>query len=70
MARFNKVQVICAMKETGMVPVFYNSDINLTGGVYSPIGIGLSTNYTIMKDKKIGDPTKTLSFGIGILKKF
>ena len=29
MARFNKVQVICAMKETGMVPVFYNSDINI-----------------------------------------
>lgn len=28
MARFNKVQVICAMKETGMVPVFYNSDID------------------------------------------
>ena len=26
MAKFNKVQVITAMRETGMVPVFYNSD--------------------------------------------
>ena len=26
MARFNKVQVITAMRATGMVPVFYNSD--------------------------------------------
>ena len=26
MARFNKVQVIQAMHDTGMVPVFYNSD--------------------------------------------
>ena len=33
MARFNKVQVICAMKETGMVPVFYNSDINICKNV-------------------------------------
>ena len=26
MAKFNKVQVITAMRATGMVPVFYNSD--------------------------------------------
>ena len=29
MARFNKIQVITAMKETGMVPVFFNSDIDI-----------------------------------------
>lgn len=29
MARFNKVQVITAMKATGMVPVFYNSDLDI-----------------------------------------
>ena len=29
MARFNKVQVLTAMKETGMVPVFFNSDIDI-----------------------------------------
>ena len=42
MARFNKVQVIQAMRATGMVPVFFNSDIEVckhvigacyTGGV-------------------------------------
>ena len=26
MAKYNKLQVIAAMKETGMVPVFYNAD--------------------------------------------
>ena len=25
--RFSKLQVLTAMKETGMVPVFYNSDL-------------------------------------------
>lgn len=29
MARFNKLQVIGAMKDTGMVPVFYNSDMDV-----------------------------------------
>lgn len=29
MAKFNKVQVIEAMGETGMVPVFFNKDINI-----------------------------------------
>jgi len=27
MARFNKIQVLTAMKETGMVPVYYNKDL-------------------------------------------
>lgn len=33
MARFNKVQVITAMKETGMVPVFYNKDAEIVKNV-------------------------------------
>ena len=28
MAKFNKMQVMQAMKETGMVPVFFNSDLD------------------------------------------
>lgn len=31
--RFSKVQVITAMKETGMVPVFYNSDLEVSKNV-------------------------------------
>jgi hypothetical protein len=27
MAKYSKQQVIAAMKETGMVPVFYNADV-------------------------------------------
>jgi 2-dehydro-3-deoxyphosphogluconate aldolase/(4S)-4-hydroxy-2-oxoglutarate aldolase len=27
MARFNKMQVLSVMKSTGMVPVFYHSDV-------------------------------------------
>ncbi len=30
MARFNKLQVLTAMKETGMVPVFYNKDLEIS----------------------------------------
>lgn len=33
MARFNKVQVITAMKETGMVPVFYDKDAEIVKNV-------------------------------------
>ena len=33
MARFSKVQVITAMKETGMVPVFYHKDIEVAKNV-------------------------------------
>ena len=29
MARFNKIQTLTAMTGTGMVPVFYNSDIEV-----------------------------------------
>lgn len=29
MARFNKIQVLTVMKETGMVPVFYHADIDV-----------------------------------------
>lgn len=29
MARFNKMQVLAAMKQTGMVPVFYNSNLDV-----------------------------------------
>ena len=35
MARFNKVQVIQAMHDTGMVPVFYNSDLEICKQVIS-----------------------------------
>ena len=35
MARFNKVQVIQAMHDTGMVPVFYNSDPEICKQVIS-----------------------------------
>ena len=33
MARFNKLQVLGAMKSTGIVPVFYNGDINIAKNV-------------------------------------
>ena len=33
MARFNKVEVITAMRDTGMVPVFFNSDIDVCKNV-------------------------------------
>lgn len=33
MAKYNKLQVIGAMKETGMVPVFYNADIEISKAV-------------------------------------
>ena len=33
MARFNKLQVLNAMKSTGIVPVFYNGDINIAKNV-------------------------------------
>jgi 2-dehydro-3-deoxyphosphogluconate aldolase/(4S)-4-hydroxy-2-oxoglutarate aldolase len=33
MARFSKIQVLAAMKETGMVPVFYNKDIEVAKNV-------------------------------------
>lgn len=33
MARFSRIEVAIAMKETGMVPVFYNKDIDLCKGV-------------------------------------
>ena len=33
MARFNKVQVITAMRETGMVPVFYDKDAEIVKNV-------------------------------------
>ena len=29
MAKYSKIEVIAAMKETGMVPVFYNSDVEI-----------------------------------------
>jgi 2-dehydro-3-deoxyphosphogluconate aldolase/(4S)-4-hydroxy-2-oxoglutarate aldolase len=31
--KFSKIQVITAMKETGMVPVFYHSDIEVAKNV-------------------------------------
>ena len=33
MARFSKAQVICAMASTGMVPVFYNKDVEVAKNV-------------------------------------
>jgi len=33
MARFNKIQVLTAMRETGMVPVFYHSDLETAKNV-------------------------------------
>lgn len=33
MAKYNKLQVIGAMKETGMVPVFYNGDVEISKAV-------------------------------------
>lgn len=33
MARYNKIEVLSAMKETGMVPVFYNGDIETAKAV-------------------------------------
>ena len=33
MAKFNKLQVMTAMKTTGMVPVFYNGDAEIVKNV-------------------------------------
>jgi 2-dehydro-3-deoxyphosphogluconate aldolase / (4S)-4-hydroxy-2-oxoglutarate aldolase len=33
MAKFSKMQVMAAMKETGMVPVFFNKDIEICKNV-------------------------------------
>ena len=33
MAKYNKLQVVSTMKETGMVPVFYHSDIETAKAV-------------------------------------
>jgi len=33
MARFNKMQVMAAMKQTGMVPVFFNKDVEIVKNV-------------------------------------
>ena len=33
MAKFNKMQVLAAMKSTGMVPVFYNKDVEIVKNV-------------------------------------
>ena len=33
MAKYSKLQVIAAMKETGMVPVFYNADVEIAKAV-------------------------------------
>lgn len=33
MAKYNKLQVISAMKETGVVPVFYNADLEISKAV-------------------------------------
>ena len=41
MARFNKVQVLTAMKETGMVPVFFNSDIDICKQVIKAFYMGV-----------------------------
>ena len=45
MARFNKIQTLTAMTGTGMVPVFYNSDIEVCKKVlkacYHPDGCQL-----------------------------
>ncbi len=33
MAKYSKLQVMQAMKETGMVPVFYNGDVQIAKNV-------------------------------------
>ena len=33
MAKYNKQQVLAAVESTGMVPVFYNSDIEISKAV-------------------------------------
>ena len=33
MAKFSKMQVMAAMKETGMVPVFFNKDVEICKNV-------------------------------------
>ena len=33
MARFSKIQVMTAMRETGMVPVFFHSDLDICKNV-------------------------------------
>ena len=44
MAKYNKIEVIKTMKETGMVPVFYHSDLNIAkNGTASTITVGDNT---------------------------
>ena len=38
--RFNKIQVLTAMSQTGMVPVFYNSDIEVAKNVLKACYVG------------------------------
>lgn len=49
---------------------FFNNNINISAGIYSPIGIGLSTSYEIFQNNKISNPSENIFYGIGILKKF
>ena len=38
MAKYSKIEVIAAMKETGMVPVFYSGDVEIAKQVlYVPL---------------------------------
>ena len=49
---------------------FYSKDVNISGGVYAPFGVGLYTNYNIIKNNNVSNPIENFGFGIGILKKF
>lgn len=49
---------------------FYNKDINISGGIYAPFGVGIYTNYNIIKNNTVSNPIENFGFGIGILKKF
>ena len=45
MAKFSKMQVMAAMKETGMVPVFFNKDVEICKNVIKACYEGRSRDF-------------------------
>lgn len=51
MAKFSKMQVMAAMKETGMVPVFFNKDVEICKNVIKACyegGVRVSSLLTVV----------------------
>ena len=56
MAKFSKMQVMAAMKETGMVPVFFNKDVEICKNVikacYEEVAVELEQYANAAHQKK------------------